>query len=282
MPLGPRRMPDRADCARRARQALRRIIIAAAAALAGAAHAACPPDSRIEEWVLGNGRCLALSTFGAEAAGAAPVLVIVVHGDISDGGRATYHVAFAKSLARPGVVAVALTRPGYADDGGRLSEGSNHGRIDNYTPRAVAAVARAVAALKAHYRPRRVIYVGHSGGAAIGGVLIGQWPRLVDAAVLASCPCDIPRWLRERKQPPWTQSLSPSSYVARVPRNVTTVAVTGTADANTFPALGEDYAARLARRGVDARFVAVEGAGHGFSGVAEVTARIVGELAGSR
>ncbi len=273
-------MPDRADCARRARRALLGSVIVAA--LVTAAHAACPPDSRIEDWVLGNRLCLALSTFGAETAGAAAVLVVVVHGDISDGGRASYHIAFAKSLAARGVVAVALTRPGYTDENGRASEGSTYGRIDNYTADTVAAVARAVAALKAHYRPRRVIYVGHSGGAAIGGVLIGRWPRLVDAAVLVSCPCDIPRWLSERRQPPWTQSQSPSSYTTRVPRATTVVAVTGTADANTFPALGEDYAARLARRGVDARFVAVEGAGHGFSGVAEVTARIVGELAGSR
>jgi pimeloyl-ACP methyl ester carboxylesterase len=277
-------MPDRADCARRARRASKSIVALAAVVFAAAARAACPPDSSVEDWVLGNGLCLALSTFGAETAGTAPVLVVVVvvHGDISDGGRASYHATFAQSLARPGVIAVALTRPGYADDGGRVSEGGNHGRIDNYTPRAVAAVAGAVTALKTHYRPRRVIYVGHSGGAAIGGVLVGKWPRLVDAAVLASCPCDIPRWLRERKQPPWSQSLSPSSYAARVPRTTSVVAVTGTADTNTFPALGEDYAARLARRGVDARFIAIEGAGHGFSGVAEATARIVGELVRSR
>ena len=100
-----------------------------------AAHADCPPGSRITDWVFGGKLCQAATTFGAETAGASPVLIVVVHGDISDGGRATYHVAFAKTLARPGRVVVALTRPGYTDERGRTSEGNTYGRRDNYTPR---------------------------------------------------------------------------------------------------------------------------------------------------
>ena len=235
------------------------------------AAAACPPESAIKDHVFGGGLCLVAATFGAETAGAAPTLAVIVHGDISDGGAATYHVEFARALARPGVVAVALIRPGYADAAGRVSEGFTLGRQDNYTPANVAAVAGAIDALKKHYRARRVVYVGHSGGAAIGGVLIGRRPGLIDAAVLVSCPCDIARWLREHGRPPWTRSLSPDFFIARVPTATEVVAITGTADDNTFPALAEDYVARLARRGIPARFVAVAGAGHGFSGVAAAT-----------
>jgi len=243
--------------------------IAVALALAGAAEAACPPESTIRDHVFGGGLCLAALTFGADAVGASPILVVVVHGDISDGGAATYHAEFAKTLARPGVVVVALIRPGYADAAGRTSEGATLGRFDNYTAGNVAAIAGAIDALKKHYRARRVIYVGHSGGAAIGGVLIGRRANLVDAAVLVSCPCDIARWLRERGRPTWTRSLSPDFYLHRVPKTTAVVAITGTADDNTFPALAQDYVERLARRGVPARFVAVDGAGHGFSGLRE-------------
>jgi dipeptidyl aminopeptidase/acylaminoacyl peptidase len=135
----------------------------------------------------------------------------------------------------------------------------------------VAAIAGAIDALKKHYRAARVIYVGHSGGAAIGGVLIGRRPGLIDAAVLVSCPCDLARWLRERRRPPWTRSLAPEFFIARVPRTTEVVAITGTADDNTFPALAEDYVAKFVGRGIPARFVAVAGAGHGFSGVAAAT-----------
>jgi pimeloyl-ACP methyl ester carboxylesterase len=241
--------------------------------ISAAAHAACPPDSRITDWVFGGGLCQAVKTFGNEAD--ATTLIVVVHGDISDGGAATYHIAFAETLARPGAIVVALTRPGYTDDQGRISEGHTLGRRDNYTPRNIAAVGGAIAALKHYYGPRRVIYVGHSGGAAIGGVLIGRSRGLIDAAVLISCPCDIPRWLRERRQPAWRRSESPSFHVGRVPRATRVAVIAGDADTNTFPAQAEDYIERLTRRGVDARFVVVEGAGHGLSGLGAAATKAV-------
>ncbi len=255
-------------------------IAVALACAAGTAVAACPPESSIKDYAFGGGLCLAAQTFGAEQAGESPVLVVVVHGDISDGGAATYHVELAKALARPGVVTVALLRPGYADARGRTSEGSTLGREDNYTAANIAAIAGAVDALRKHYPTRRVIYVGHSGGAAIGGVLIGRRPGLIDTAVLVSCPCDIARWLRQHRRPPWTRSLSPDFFIPRVPKTTEVVALTGANDENTFPALAEDYVARLARRGIDARFVAVAGAGHGFSGMAAATREAVEELVG--
>jgi pimeloyl-ACP methyl ester carboxylesterase len=259
---------------------LLRYAVCAAVALSGieAAAAACPPRSTIAEYVFGGGLCMAATTFGAESAGAAPILIVVVHGDISDGGAATYHADFAGTLARPGVIAVALIRPGYAGGDGRRSQGSNYGRTDSYTAATVSAIGGAIDALRRHYRPRRVIYVGHSGGAAIGGVLIGKRPKLIDAAVLVSCPCDIARWLAERRRPQWTRSLSPAHHLPRVAMSTQVVAITGAADDNTPPHLAQDYAARLAGRGVRARFEAIAGAGHGFSGVRGATPAAVNDI----
>ena len=107
-----------------------------------AARADCPPNASIADWVFGGKLCQAATTFGAETAGASPTLIVVVHGDISDGGRATYHAAFAKTLARPGTVVVALTRPGYTDERGRTSEGNTYRRRDNYTRDNIAARRR--------------------------------------------------------------------------------------------------------------------------------------------
>jgi pimeloyl-ACP methyl ester carboxylesterase len=239
------------------------------------AFASCPPDSTVADYVYGGGLCLAAETFGARSAGAAPVLIVVVHGDISDGGAATYHAGFARTLSRAGIVVVALIRPGYWDAAGRTSQGDAHGRKDNYTARNIAAIGGAIDVLKKHYRARRVVYVGHSGGAAIGGVLIARQRGLVDAAVLVSCPCDIPRWLKARGYAPWTRSESPAFHAYRVPVTTEVVAITGAADDNTAPGLAEDYVASLKKRGVRARFEAVEGAGHRFSGVAAATAKAV-------
>ena len=243
-----------------------------------AARADCPPGASITDWVFGGKLCQAATTFGAETAGASPTLIVVVHGDISDGGRATYHVAFARTLAQPGRVVVALTRPGYTDDRGHTSEGNTHRRSDNYTRDNIAGVGGAIAALRSHYRPRRVIYVGHSGGAAIGGVLIGRMPRLIDAAVLVSCPCDIARWLSTGGKPPWPASLSPLDYAGRVPRETRVAVIAGSTDVNTFPAQAEGYARALMRRGVDARFEQVDGGRHGLSTLGAATEQAVEEF----
>lgn len=257
------------------------ILAAMACALATTgAFASCPPDSAIADHVYGGGLCLAAETFGADNAGTSPVLIVVVHGDISDGGAATYHARFAKTLAKPGVVVVALIRPGYWDAAGRTSEGNNYDRKDNYTAQNIGAIGAAIDALKKHHRARRVIYVGHSGGAAIGGVLVGQRRGLIDAAVLVSCPCDLTRWLHAHRYAAWTRSLSPDFYVPRVPPTTEVVAITGEKDANTAPELARDYVTALKKRGARARFVSVDGAGHGFSGVAEATAKVVNELSG--
>src|SRR4029077_15693837 len=88
----------------------RRLALVSALLLPLPAAAACPALSTISDHVFGGGLCLAAETLGAEQAGATPTLVVVVHGDISDGGAATYHAEFARTLARPGVVAVALIR----------------------------------------------------------------------------------------------------------------------------------------------------------------------------
>jgi pimeloyl-ACP methyl ester carboxylesterase len=248
---------------------MRGLLAGLLAFMCGIAHAACPPDSTIRDWVLGGLLCQAITTFGAETPGERPLLIVLVHGDISDGAAATYHIEFARTLARPGAVVVALTRPGYTDDRGRTSEGHTYGRQDNYTPDNIAALGGAIAALKTHYRPRRVIYVGHSGGAAIGGVLIGKSRGLIDAAVLVSCPCDIPRWLSE----------SPSRYAARVQRETRVVVIGGENDTNTFPAQAVSYVGSLQRRSINARFVQVPGAGHGLSGLGAATMRELEDLA---
>lgn len=61
--------------------------------------------------------------------------------------------------------------------------------------------------------------------------------------------------------------MSPMDLVARVARQTEVVALTGSEDANTTPAVAESYVAKLREHGVPARFVSIPGAAHGFGGV---------------
>ena len=72
--------------------------------------------------------------------------------------------------------------------------------------------------------------------------------------------------------------MSPLNYAARVPRETRVTVIAGSTDTNTFPAQAEDYARALMRRGVDARFVLVDGAGHGLSGLRDATMQAVEAL----
>jgi pimeloyl-ACP methyl ester carboxylesterase len=155
-------------------------VVASAFFGATAAEAACPSNADPASWIDAGGTCLAISAAGSPTADSPSTLVLLIHGDASDGGHADYLYPFAQSLAEPGVVAVALLRPGYSDARGRTSEGSNDNRRDNYTAATVTIVGKAVVALRERYKVQRVVVMGHSGGAAITGVLIGRQPGLVE------------------------------------------------------------------------------------------------------
>jgi hypothetical protein len=142
---------------RSALKTLRGVCIAVALTMGGSAYAACPAGSSIKDWVQGGKLCFAAATYGTEAAGSSPVLVVVLHGDTSSGGPADYHFDFARSIVQPGLVAVALLRPGYSDRAGRTSEGQDLGRRDSYTADYIGAVGSAIDALKNEYRANRVV-----------------------------------------------------------------------------------------------------------------------------
>ncbi len=225
------------------------------------AHAAdCAADnlSRVQ----GGGECLIIKTFGA--APDAKTLIVFIHGDGSGGGASDYLYDRAERYGRNGVVAVGLIRPGYFDGQDNQSTGKSYrSQGDGYRPKIVDAVADAVQNLKTHHKVNRVVLVGHSGGAAISGVILGRFPGLADAAVLAACPCHVPDWRYMRRgKNTWTSSQSPHEFADNVPATARVIAVTGDGDNNTYPVIAKDYVESLAKRGIDARFVEVPGASH--------------------
>lgn len=57
---------------------------------------------------------------------------------------------------------------------------------------------------------------------------------------------------------------SPHKYLNKIALDTQIVALTGSEDDNTLPSNARDYVARAKKRGLDAEFVFVEGAGHDF------------------
>lgn len=202
---------------------------------------------------------------------ASPALVVVLHGD-APFHRPDYQYRLARQVAQAtaNVVAVGLLRPGYADPAGHRSPGLRGLTTgDNYTPAAVKAVATTMEALRRRYHARRVVLVGHSGGAVLVGDVLGRYPALADAALLAACPCNVPAFRRHMAKlqvnPLWWQPvplLSPQDVVGGVRAGLPVSVVTGLADPVALPAYSQRYAAALRERRVAAQLLELPGQGH--------------------
>ncbi len=97
---------------------------------------------------------------------------------------------------------------------------------------------------------RRVVMVGHSGGATIAAIVLGRHPQVADAALLVACGCGA------------TRSLQPLDFVSGVRRGIAVRLLVGEQDEVTPPEQSQRYAGVLQKRGVDAQVTVLPGLGH--------------------
>ena len=204
-------------------------------------------------------------------------LVVVLHGDVSKGGAADYHYKVAQKIAsqNKGTTVLAMLRPGYYDSQKRKSAGSNNGRSDHYTAKNNQLVAATIQKMAKQVGTRKIVGLGHSGGAAQLGVIAGAYPNLLDSVILVSCPCDIPKWRSIRGKSAWRNSQSSQAFVGNISKRTRVIAITGTSDTNTRMVLAQSYVAAAKARGVPAIFVPANGASHGFNKMASLAAKYV-------
>ena len=95
--------------------------------------------------------------------------------------------------------------------------------------------------------------VGHSGGAAITGDLLGRLPAAVDGALLASCPCDLVEWRKHMMRmqgdnPIWSvpiRGLSPQELAGKASSDMHVVVLAGAKDDVAPPSMSSNYAKAL-------------------------------------
>jgi pimeloyl-ACP methyl ester carboxylesterase len=227
-----------------------------------------PPE---DSWVPGGAYRLKTSVFRSAQVSAAPVLVVVLHGD-APFSRPGYQNTFAATVAAThrDVVAVGLLRPGYTDPQGNTSEGERGlATGDNWHATNTDAIAHAIGELERRYHARKVVVAGHSGGAAIAANILGRHPALIDAALLVSCPCDVEKWRQQMFQLTGRlvfqgeiDTLSPVEQITGVSDRVHVTMMVGSQDTVTPPGLSERYQAVAAQLGKHVRLVQLEGKGH--------------------
>jgi pimeloyl-ACP methyl ester carboxylesterase len=249
-----------------------------------AAPAAQAP--RVEkEWLGAAGQRTRAALFRSTDAGRSPILVVVLHGDL---GLANVLAINAASQIH-GIVAAALVRPGYTDGDGDTSDGvKGNATGDNYTPEVLNQMDAAIRSLKSQFHPSAVVLVGHSGGAAISADLIARDNRLARAALLLSCPCDVPTWRKHmntlRPNPLWDKpvtSISPMDVVSEISPKTEIWMMVGDKDDIAPPEFTERYAAVLRKHGIEPQVTILPGRGHNIifdSAVIQQLSALVAQL----
>jgi pimeloyl-ACP methyl ester carboxylesterase len=250
-------------------------------------RAPVPADSQSSDssllWIQSGPYRLKTSIFHSTVVSASPILVVVLHGD-APFNKPGYQDRFGARVvaAYPDVVVAAILRPGYTDPEGNTSEGQRGQTTgDNYNARNTDAIAAAIGELRRRFHGRRVVVVGHSGGAAITANILGRHPTLIDAALLVSCPCDVDRWRahmwRRTRYPGFLgriTTLSPIREIQGASDSVTITMVVGDQDDVAPPSLSEAYQAAARRLGKHVRLVQLPGERHEILSTAAVLAEV--------
>jgi pimeloyl-ACP methyl ester carboxylesterase len=241
-------------------------LLAFACALAGAQT---PAGELL--WVQGGPYRLKTGLYRAAKLGPTPVLVVVLHGDAPN-HQPDYQDTFAARVAAANadVIAAAILRPGYTDPQGHTSEGERGQTTgDNWNARNVDAIAAAIDSLRLRFKARRVVAVGHSGGAAIAANILGRHPDLLDAALLVSCPCDVTRWREHMLEKTGFAgfqgaivTVSPIDLVNAIGEGTRIDMIVGAQDDVAPPTLSQEYRAAATHLGKRVHLTELPGKGH--------------------
>ena len=180
-------------------------------------------------------------------------MVFFIHGDQIN-PKVTYFDKFISNFSSEDAIIISITRPGWMNNKDHKSDGkTNISNGDNYIPKEdVDPIYRVIKKFKRKYKINNIIIIGHSGGAAIAGILYGRFPNLIKEAVLISCPCIVASWRKDHFQKfvnklnrkvcfPKFKSKSPHEYVEKIDSEIKINIFVGKEDKNTYPIYSQEY-----------------------------------------
>ena len=188
-------------------------------------------------------------------------LVFFIHGDQIK-PKVTYFDNFVLNFLIDDAVLISITRPGWINKKNNKSDGKkNISNGDNYIPNIdVDPIYRTIKKIKKRFNSKEIIVIGHSGGAAITGILFGRFNNIINEAILISCPCIVPLWRKnyieqlslKNKQKicmPKYKSQSPHEYVRKIDSKIKINIFVGQDDKNTLPFFSHQYHSLLKKFG---------------------------------
>ena len=251
--------------------------------LSGNANA-CEKEYFIKYISAGKNKCIAILNLG-KIEKSKKNLIVFLHGDGSPnsprpGIPKKSQIRFAKELINDDNNIFLFARPGYfirergSSEEDRYSSGPRNAiksTVVNYDWKNFQILAPALQNLRKYYKPKKLILIGHSGGAYQGGTIHGKVPGLVDINILISCPCDweIRKKLSNGKKWETKSQLkelkknSPSFNYKDIDLKSLNILIVGKDDKNTAPGVSKYYYDLLKKKKLQVKLHVIDG-GHGL------------------
>ncbi len=251
---------------------------------------ACEKEDFIKYISASKNKCIAILNLGKIEKGKKN-LIVFLHGDGSPnssrpGIPKKSQIRFAKELINDNNNIFLFARPGYfirergSSEEDRYSSGPRNAiksTVVNYDWKNFQILAPALQNLKKYYKPKKLILIGHSGGAYQGGTIHGKVPGLVDINILISCPCD---WETRKKlsngkkwetksQLKELKKNSPSFNYKDIDLKSLNILIVGKDDKNTAPGVSKYYYDLLKKKKLQVKLHIIDG-GHGLRSMATV------------
>jgi len=236
---------------------------------AGTVRADCTDD--FKNFVKTSDGCFAID-FIQNTDPAGKPLVIFIHGDGGPIRRSTeaYRENYADQfslLRNAGFNIAIILRPGHRLPDWSQTSGYPTTKNDNYTGGIIAGISEAMGRLREHYKPSKMVLLGHSGGAMISGIIAGRHPGTADAAVLVAWGCNTREWRQWRidskgRRGQWYDSLSAHDFLDGIPKDMRVIAITGADDSNTKPSFAKDCTAQMKSLGLNVDMRVIDGRNH--------------------
>ena len=251
---------------------------------------ACDKEDFIKYVSAGKNKCIAILNLG-KIEKSKKNLIVFLHGDGNPnsprpGIPKKSQIRFAKELINDNNNVLLFARPGYfirergSSEEDRYSSGPRNAiksTVVNYDWKNFQILAPALQNLKKYYKPKKLILIGHSGGAYQGGTIHGKVPGLVDINILISCPCDweIRKKLSNGKKWETKSQLkelkknSPSFNYKDIDLKSLNILIVGKDDKNTAPGVSKYYYDLLKKKKLQVKLHIIDG-GHGLRSMATI------------
>ena len=245
---------------------------------------ACKKEDFTKYISAGKNKCIAMLNVGEIEKGKKN-LIVFLHGDGRPNPKGQKipkrnHIRFVEELINDDNNTFIFARPGYfiresgSSEENRYSSGPrdpHKSTIKNYNWKKFRILAPALENLRKHYKPEKLILIGHSGGAYQGGTIHGKVPGLVDINILISCPCDWELRKKLSKGKKWEtksqlkklKNHSPSFNYQDIDPKSLNVLIVGKDDKNTPPGVSEYYYDLLKEKNKQVKLHIIDG-GHGL------------------